>query len=220
MEGMGKFGDKHFKGFRFLISLLICLIVCAIILVNIAGNDSCDLITGDGGLGCIGYGFVWSFICLPFVGLIILLSIISYSRAIKKFDIENTSKPIHVDPGNTEIIIDSEAHIQVTETIPFSSIKFAIGAGIPVAMFAIPLLFTIITIPWNYSSWDGSTDNSIYELYSFFSMLATCGFIAGIITSLYLIVSKFTPNPSLSRGAMAAIPTMIFLLVIGMMIAG
>ncbi|MGY8745859.1 MAG: hypothetical protein ACKVG2_04830, partial [Candidatus Poseidoniales archaeon] len=107
----------------------------------------------------------------------------------------------------------------VTETIPFSSVKFAIGAGIPVAMFAIPLLFTIITIPWNYSSYDGTTDNNIYELYSFFSMLATCGFITGIITSLYLIVSKFKSNPGLSWGGVAAIPTMIFLLVIGIMIA-
>lgn len=218
MEGTGKFGNEHFKDLRILIFALIFLIVCGIILANLADNDGCDLIAGTGGLGCLGWGIAWSG-WIFFVGLTVLLSIISYLLAIKKSKVENTVISIHVDPENTEIIIDSEAHIQVTETIPFSSVKFAIGAGIPVAMFAIPLLFTIITIPWNYSSYDGTTDNNIYELYSFFSMLATCGFITGIITSLYLIVSKFKSNPGLSWGGVAAIPTMIFLLVIGIMIA-
>ena len=211
MEGIG---NKHFKDFRILIFVLIFLIVCGIILANIADNDGCDLIAGTGGLGCIGYGLAW-YGYLFFVGLTVLLSIISYQTALDNSKVENTVISIHVDPENTEVIID----YGVTETIPFSSVKFAIGAGIPVAMFAIPLLFTIITIPWNYSSWDGTTDNNIYELYSFFSMLATCGFITGIITSLYLIVSKFKSNPGLCWGGVAAIPTMIFLLVIGIMIA-
>lgn len=211
MEGIG---NKHFKDFRILIFVLIFLIVCGIILANIADNAGCDLIAGTGGLGCIGYGLAW-YGYLFFVGLTVLLSIISYQTALDNSKVENTVISIHVDPENTEVIID----YGVTETIPFSSVKFAIGAGIPVAMFAIPLLFTIITIPWNYSSWDGTTDNNIYELYSFFSMLATCGFITGIITSLYLIVSKFKSNPGLCWGGVAAIPTMIFLLVIGIMIA-
>mgnify|MGYP003684791967 FL=1 len=214
MEGTGKFGNEHFKDLRILIFALIFLIVCGIILANLADNDGCDLIAGTGGLGCLGWGIAWSG-WIFFVGLTVLLSIISYLLAIKKSKVENTVISIHVDPENTEIIID----YGVTETIPFSSVKFAIGAGIPVAMFAIPLLFAIITIPWNYSSYDGTTDNNIYKLYSFFSMLATCGFITGMITSLYLIVSKSKSNPGLSWGGVAAIPTMIFLLVIGIMIA-
>jgi hypothetical protein len=217
VERIGKFENNHFKDLRILGFILIFLIVCGIILEIIASNDGCGY--GDGGgLGCLGYGFAWLG-CLFFVGLTILLSIISYLLAIKKSEVENTVKSIHIDPESTEIIIDSEAHIQTTEIIPFSSVKFAIGAGIPVAMFAIPLLFAIITIPWNYSSYDGTTDNNIYKLYSFFSMLATCGFITGMITSLYLIVSKSKSNPGLSWGGVAAIPTMIFLLVIGIMIA-
>ena len=214
MEGTGKFGNEHFKDLRILIFALIFLIVCGIILANLADNDGCDLIAGTGGLGCLGWGIAWSG-WIFFVGLTVLLSIISYLLAIKKSKVENTVISIHVDPENTEIIID----YGVTETIPFSSVKFAIGAGIPVAMFAIPLLFTIITIPWNYSSYDGTTDNNIFELYRFFQKLATCGFITGIITSLYLIVSKSKSNPGLSWGGAAAIPTMIFLLVIGIMIA-
>ena len=96
MEGIGKFGNKHFKGFHILIFVLIFLIVCGIILVNIADNDGCDLITGYGGLGCIGYGFAW-YSCLFFVGLTVLLSIISYLLAIKKSEVENTVESIHVD---------------------------------------------------------------------------------------------------------------------------
>ena len=82
MEGIGKLGNKHFKGFRILISVLIFSIVCSIILVNIADNDGCDLITGTGGLGCIGYGFAW-YGCVFFVGLTVLLSFISFVLAIK-----------------------------------------------------------------------------------------------------------------------------------------
>ena len=107
MEGIGKFGNKHFKGFRILIFVLIFLIVCGIILVNIADNDGCDLITGYGGLGCIGYGFAW-YGCLFFVGLSIILSIISYLLAIKKSKVENTVERIKFDsenPPNTNDIV-------------------------------------------------------------------------------------------------------------------
>ena len=82
MEGIGKFGNKRFKGFRIHISVLIFSIVCGIILVNIADNDGCDLITGKGGLGCIGYGFAW-YGCIFFVGLTVLFSFISFVLAIK-----------------------------------------------------------------------------------------------------------------------------------------
>ncbi len=82
MEGIGKFGNKHFKGFRILIFVLIFLIVCGIILVNISDNDGCDLITGKGGLECMGYGFAW-YGCVFLVGLTVLLSFISFLLAIK-----------------------------------------------------------------------------------------------------------------------------------------
>lgn len=99
MEGIGKFGNKHFKGFRIHISVLIFSIVCGIILVNMADNDGCDLITGYGGLGCIGYGFAW-YGCLFFVGLTVILSIISYLLAIKKSKVENTVERIKFDSEN------------------------------------------------------------------------------------------------------------------------
>ena len=95
MEGIGKFGNKHFQGFRILILVLILLTVCGIILVNIADKDGCDLMTGYGGLGCIGYGFAW-YGCLFLVGLSVLLSIISYLLALKKSKVEDTVEPIHV----------------------------------------------------------------------------------------------------------------------------
>jgi len=82
VEGIGKLGNKNFKGFRILIFVLIFLIVSGIILVNIADNDGCDLITGKGGLGCIGYGFAW-YGCFFFVGLTVLVSFISLLLAIK-----------------------------------------------------------------------------------------------------------------------------------------
>ena len=96
VEGIAKLGNKHFKDFRILIFVLIFLFVCGIFLVNIAENDGCDLITGYGGLGCIGYGFAW-YGCLFFVGLTVILSIISYLLAIKKSKVENTVESIHVD---------------------------------------------------------------------------------------------------------------------------
>ena len=105
VEGIGKFGNKPFKGFRIHISVLIFSIVCGIILVNIADNDGCDLITGYGGLGCIGYGFAW-YGCLFFVGLSIILSIISYLLAIKKSEVENTVESIHVDSKDPTDIND------------------------------------------------------------------------------------------------------------------
>lgn len=80
---MGKFENNHFKDLRNLGFILIFLIICGLILVNIADNDGCNLITGKGGLGCLGYGFAW-YGCFFFVGLTVLLSIISYVLAIKK----------------------------------------------------------------------------------------------------------------------------------------
>ena len=84
---MGKFENNHFKDLRILGFILIFLIICGLILVNIADNDGCNLITGKGGLGCLGYGFAW-YGCFFFVGLTVLLSIISYVLAIKKPEVE------------------------------------------------------------------------------------------------------------------------------------
>jgi hypothetical protein len=77
-----KDNNDSFKNLRILGFMLIFLIVCGLILVNIAENDGCDLITGKGGLGCIGYGFAW-YGCFFFVGLTVLLSSISFLLAIK-----------------------------------------------------------------------------------------------------------------------------------------
>jgi len=77
-----KGNNDSFKNLRILGFMLIFLIVCGLILVNIADNDGCDLITGKGGLGCIGYGFAW-YGCFFFVGLTVLLSSISFLLAIK-----------------------------------------------------------------------------------------------------------------------------------------
>jgi len=77
-----KDNNDSFKILRILGFMLIFLIVCGLILVNIAENDGCDLITGKGGLGCIGYGFAW-YGCFFFVGLTVLLSSISFLLAIK-----------------------------------------------------------------------------------------------------------------------------------------
>ena len=79
---MEKDNNDSFKNLRILGFMLIFLIVCGLILVNIAENDGCDLITGKGGLGCIGYGFAW-YGCFFFVGLTVLLSSISFLLAIK-----------------------------------------------------------------------------------------------------------------------------------------
>ena len=79
---MEKGNNDSFKNLRILGFMLIFLIVCGLILVNIADNDGCDLITGKGGLGCIGYGFAW-YGCFFFVGLTVLLSSISFLLAIK-----------------------------------------------------------------------------------------------------------------------------------------
>ena len=84
---MGKFENNHFKDLRILGFILIFLIICGLILVIIADNDGCNLITGKGGLGCLGYGFAW-YGCFFFVGLTVLLSIISYVLAIKKPEVE------------------------------------------------------------------------------------------------------------------------------------
>ena len=66
--------------------MLIFLIVCGIILEINASNDGCGY--GDGGdLGCLGYGFAWLG-CLFFVGLTVLLSIISYLLATKNSEDE------------------------------------------------------------------------------------------------------------------------------------
>ena len=97
---MGKIGNKHFKDLRVLFFILIFLFICGIILVNIASDDGCDLITGKGGLGCIGYGFAW-YGCFFFVGLTVLLSAISYLLAIKKSEVENTVESIQVEPENS-----------------------------------------------------------------------------------------------------------------------
>ena len=83
---MGKFENNHFKDLRILGFILIFLIVCGIILEIYASSDGCGY--GDGGgLGCLGYGFAWLG-CLFFVGLTVLLSIISYLLAIKKSEVE------------------------------------------------------------------------------------------------------------------------------------
>ena len=79
---MEKGNNDSFKNLRILGFMLIFLIFCGLILVNIADNDGCDLITGKGGLGCIGYGFAW-YGCFFFVGLTVLLSSISFLLAIK-----------------------------------------------------------------------------------------------------------------------------------------
>ena len=83
---MEKIENNHFKDLRILGFILIILIICGLILVNIADNDGCNLITGKGGLGCLGYGFAW-YGCFFFVGLTVLLSIISYLLAIKKSEV-------------------------------------------------------------------------------------------------------------------------------------
>ncbi len=83
---MEKIENNHFKDLRILGFILIFLIICGLILVNIADNDGCNLITGKGGLGCLGYGFAW-YGCFFFVGLTVLLSIISYLLAIKKSEV-------------------------------------------------------------------------------------------------------------------------------------
>ena len=83
---MGKLENNHFKDLRILGLILIFLIVCGIILEISASNDGCGY--GDGGdLGCLGYGFAWLG-CLFFVGLTVLLSIISYLLEIKKSEVE------------------------------------------------------------------------------------------------------------------------------------
>ena len=83
---MGKSENNHFKDLRILGFILIFLIVCGIILEIYASNDGCGY--GDGGgLGCLGYGSAWSG-CLFFVGLTVLLSVISYLLAIKKSEVE------------------------------------------------------------------------------------------------------------------------------------
>ena len=79
---MGKSENNHFKDLRILGFILIFLIICGLILVNIADNDGCDLITGKGGLGCMGYGFAW-YGCICFISLTVLLSFISFVLAIK-----------------------------------------------------------------------------------------------------------------------------------------
>ena len=83
---MGKLENNHFKDLRILGLILIFLIVCGIILEISASNDGWGY--GDGGdLGCLGYGFAWLG-CLFFVGLTVLLSIISYLLEIKKSEVE------------------------------------------------------------------------------------------------------------------------------------
>ena len=83
---MGKLENNHLKDLRILGFILIFLIVCGIILEISASNDGCGY--GDGGdLGCLGYGFAWLG-CLFFVGLTVLLSIISYLLEIKKSEVE------------------------------------------------------------------------------------------------------------------------------------
>lgn len=83
---MRKFENNHFKDLRILGFMLIFLIVCGIILEINASNDGCGY--GDGGdLGCLGYGFAWLG-CLFFVGLTVLLSIISYLLATKNSEDE------------------------------------------------------------------------------------------------------------------------------------
>ena len=84
---MGKSENNHFKDLRILGFILIFLIICGLILVNIADNDGCNLTTGEGGLECLGYVFAWVG-CLFFVGLTVLLSIISYLLAIKKSEVK------------------------------------------------------------------------------------------------------------------------------------
>ena len=83
---MGKFENNHFKDLRILGFILIFLIVCGIILEINASNDGCGY-GDDGDLGCLGYGFAWLG-CLFFVGLTVLLSIISYLLATKNSEDE------------------------------------------------------------------------------------------------------------------------------------
>ena len=97
---MEKIENNHFKDLRILGFILIFLIICGLILVNIADNDGCNLITGKGGLGCLGYGFAWLG-CLFFVGLTVLLSIISYLLAIKKSEVKieaTLARSYYLDP--------------------------------------------------------------------------------------------------------------------------
>jgi len=92
---VGDIQNNHFKDLRILGFILIFLIVCGIILEIIAGNDGCGQ-DDNGGFECLGYTSVW-LVCLFFVGLTIILSIISYSLAIKKSEVENTVESINFD---------------------------------------------------------------------------------------------------------------------------
>ena len=80
--------NNHFKDLRILGFILIFLIVCGIILEINASNDGCGSWGGGGGkFGCLGYVFPL-LTCYFFVGLTVLLSIISYLLAIKKSKVE------------------------------------------------------------------------------------------------------------------------------------
>lgn len=92
---MEKFENRHFKDFRILGFILIFLIVCGIILEIIAGNDGC-VQDDSGSLGCLGYVFA-RLGCQFFIGLTVLLSIISYLLSIEKPKVETTVESIHVD---------------------------------------------------------------------------------------------------------------------------
>jgi len=85
---VGKFENNHFKDLRILGFILIFLIVCGIILEINASNENCGYWGGGGGkFGCLGYAYAW-LCCFFFVGLTVLLSIISYLLAIKKSKVE------------------------------------------------------------------------------------------------------------------------------------